>query len=94
MSTERFPTDLLVTIEDFRNSGWSEAVENAGTRGYSSYWESFSKAARGVIKAQTERITSLEQRIDAIQSAGTQGPNPALNQSRRTKTGSADYLKH
>ena len=46
MSTERYPHDLIITVDDFRNSNWREAIENAGEHGYSSYWDSFSKAAR------------------------------------------------
>ena len=44
---ERFPTDLVVTLDDFRNSGWLEVVNNVADKSrYSDYWESFSKAAR------------------------------------------------
>ncbi|MCF6155769.1 MAG: hypothetical protein E3K36_11075 [Candidatus Brocadia sp.] len=46
MSTERYPNDLIITVDDFRSSNWREAIENAGEHGYSSYWDSFSKAAR------------------------------------------------
>lgn len=51
MSTERYPQDLIVTVDDFRNSGWREAVNNASEHGYSSYWDSFSKAARNAMEA-------------------------------------------
>ena len=47
MNMERFPTDLVVTLDDFRNSGWLEVVNNVADKSrYSDYWESFSKAAR------------------------------------------------
>lgn len=36
--------------------------------------------ARGYIKAQSERIVSLEQRVDALQRVD-QGPNPAINRT-------------
>lgn len=40
--------------------------------------------ARGFIKAQSERIVSLEQRVDALQQAA-QGPNPAVHRTLRDK---------
>jgi len=47
LNMERFPTDLVVTLDDFRNSGWLEVVNNVADKSrYSDYWESFSKAAR------------------------------------------------
>ncbi len=50
MSNERYPQDLIVTVEDFRVSGWRDAIENAGEHGYSSYWQSFSKSAGNAIE--------------------------------------------
>lgn len=40
--------------------------------------------AHGLIKAQSERIVSLEQRVDAMQRTA-QGPNPAVNRTLRDK---------
>jgi len=42
LSTERFPADLVVTAEDFRNSGWRDAIEGEPKHGYRSYWKQFS----------------------------------------------------
>jgi len=50
MSNERYPQDLVITVDDFRNSGWRKSIENAGEHGYSSYWDSFSKAARNAME--------------------------------------------
>lgn len=50
MSTERYPQELIVTVDDFRNSNWREAIDNAGEYGYSNYWDSFSKAARNAME--------------------------------------------
>ncbi len=52
MSNERFPVDLVVTVDDFRNSGWRETIKNAGEHGYSSYWHSFSNATRKAIETE------------------------------------------
>ena len=45
MSNERYPRDLVITLDDFRISGWREAIEDAGEHGYSSYWQALSKFA-------------------------------------------------
>lgn len=38
--------ELIVTVDDFQNSGWREAVNTASEHGHFSYWDSFSKVAR------------------------------------------------
>jgi hypothetical protein len=46
MSEERYPADLVVTEQDFRDSGWKDVLSNASREGYSSMWQAFSAAAR------------------------------------------------
>jgi hypothetical protein len=42
---ERYPSDLVVTEQDFADSGWVEALSEAKREGYSSMWQAFSSAA-------------------------------------------------
>ena len=46
MTEERYPADLVVTEQDFRDSGWKDVLSNASREGYSSMWQAFSAAAR------------------------------------------------
>jgi len=54
MTEQFFPKDLIVTIPDFRNSGWREAIKNTGIHGYSKYNESFSRCARNATETGDE----------------------------------------
>ncbi|MDN3510410.1 MAG: DUF4209 domain-containing protein [Candidatus Jettenia sp.] len=45
MSAERYPQNLVITVDNFRNSNWRETIENAGERSYPIYWDLFLKAA-------------------------------------------------
>lgn len=52
LGTERFPTNLVVTVDDFRNSGWHEVINAVVDKSrYSDYWDAFSKAARATMDA-------------------------------------------
>ncbi len=46
MSNERFPADLIVSAQDFVDSGWKSALDQASREGYSAMWQAFSAAAR------------------------------------------------
>jgi len=37
---ERYPEDIDISIEDFRNSNWSAAITDAPREDYSSIWQS------------------------------------------------------
>ena len=46
MSAERYPTDLVITAQDFRTCGWREALAGAACDDYRSMWRALSVAAR------------------------------------------------
>lgn len=46
MTEQRYPLDLLITLQDFQDSGWKEALNRTAREGYSSMWQAFSAAAR------------------------------------------------
>ncbi len=48
-SEERYPGDLVVTAEDFANSGWQEALQGAKRPGYPSMWHVLAAAAQQAI---------------------------------------------
>lgn len=50
MNVERFPADLVVTREDFLESGWREVLEESQPEDYSSMWHALSDAARSAIE--------------------------------------------
>ena len=50
MSNERFPADLIVSVQDFVDSGWKSALEQASREGYSAMWQAFSAAARSAME--------------------------------------------
>lgn len=54
MSEERYPADLVVTEQDFRDSGWKDVLSNASREGYSSMWQAFSAAARQAMEEGRE----------------------------------------
>lgn len=50
MTNERYPQDLLISAEDFAESGWKEAITQAKREGYSAMWQALSAAARSAIE--------------------------------------------
>lgn len=46
MSNKRFPADLIVSAQDFIDSGWKSALDQASREGYSAMWQAFSAATR------------------------------------------------
>lgn len=48
MTDQRYPIDLLITLQDFQDSGWKKALEQTPREGYSSMWQALSSAARTV----------------------------------------------
>lgn len=50
MSSERFPADLIVSAQDFVDSGWKSALDQASREGYSAMWQTFSAAARSAME--------------------------------------------
>lgn len=56
MSNERYSAELLVSIQDFRNSGWKDVLGQTSREGYPAMWQAFSAAARAAIgKGQQEQ---------------------------------------
>lgn len=51
MSESRYQKDLWISVDDFRNSGWRDALENAREESYCSYWQALSKAAQNANEA-------------------------------------------
>lgn len=49
MLTERYPSNLVLTVEDFTNSGWKAFLSDISREGYSTMWQVFSTAARQAI---------------------------------------------
>lgn len=46
MENERYPVDLIVSVDDFENCSWKEVLEQTSREGYSAMWQAFSAAAR------------------------------------------------
>jgi hypothetical protein len=46
MTDVRYPADLVLTPQDFIDSGWKEILNQTTREGYSAMWQSFSAAAR------------------------------------------------
>jgi hypothetical protein len=46
MSEERYPADLVVTEQDFRDCGWKDVLSKTSREGYPSMWQALSAAAR------------------------------------------------
>ena len=53
-SHDRYPEDLVLTIEDFNGCGWEAAMPNASGGGYSSMWEAFSTAGKQAIDEERQ----------------------------------------
>jgi len=49
MSDTRYPQDLVVSLEDFKNSGWKQALDATQREGYSAMWQTLSTSARSAI---------------------------------------------
>src|SRR5690606_5309728 len=49
MSDTRYPQDLVVSLEDFKNSGWKPALDATQREGYSAMWQTLSTSARSSI---------------------------------------------
>ena len=49
MSHNRYPKDLILTLEDFANCGWKEVLAGAARKDYSSMREVFANAAKQAI---------------------------------------------
>ena len=47
---ERYPEGIEISIDDFRNCGWSVAVNSLNRESYSSIWQALSSAARQAIE--------------------------------------------
>jgi hypothetical protein len=45
----RYPQDLVVGIDDFRRSGWKEAIASGDRKGYDGMQQSLSSAAQSAI---------------------------------------------
>ncbi|GAA5262713.1 DUF4209 domain-containing protein [Methanocalculus sp. MC3] len=51
MHSERYPTDLIVTVDDFRACGWQDVLSAASQKNYSTMWTTFSDAAKRAIES-------------------------------------------
>lgn len=50
MSNERYPENLVISLDDFLTSEWKETLDKAPREGYSAMWQAFSMAARSSIE--------------------------------------------
>ena len=50
MSQDRYPKDLILTLEDFANCGWKEVLAGADCKDYPSMHDAFSDAAKQAMK--------------------------------------------
>ncbi len=48
MTADRYPSDLIVTAQDFTECDWTSTLANEEREGYPSMWQAFSSAARKV----------------------------------------------
>lgn len=49
MPNQRYPEDLVISVQDFADSGWHEVIAQASREGYPAMWQAFSAAARSAI---------------------------------------------
>ncbi|MBN1431871.1 MAG: DUF4209 domain-containing protein [Methanomicrobiaceae archaeon] len=54
MSTERYPSDLIITAQDFTDCGWKDALAGTKRGDYTSMWQAFSDAALQAMKESRE----------------------------------------
>ncbi|MEB8536869.1 DUF4209 domain-containing protein [Acidithiobacillus ferriphilus] len=50
MTNQRYPEDLVISAQDFVDSGWKEAIAQTSREGYSAMWQALSSAARSAIE--------------------------------------------
>lgn len=50
MSNQRYPEDLVISAQDFADSGWKDAIAQTSREGYSAMWQALSAAARSAIE--------------------------------------------
>lgn len=50
MSNERYPENLVISLDDFLTSEWKQTLDKAPREGYSAMWQAFSMAARSSIE--------------------------------------------
>lgn len=50
MTNQRYPEDLVISAQDFADSGWKDAITQAPREGYSAMWQALSAAARSAIE--------------------------------------------
>lgn len=50
MTNQRYPEDLVISAQDFVDSGWKEAIAQTSREGYSAMWHALSAAARSAIE--------------------------------------------
>lgn len=50
MTNQRYPSDLVISAQDFSESGWKDSIEQATREGYSAMWQALSAAARSAIE--------------------------------------------
>ncbi|MGI6656332.1 MAG: DUF7380 domain-containing protein [Desulfobulbus sp.] len=50
MTGQHYPEDLVISAQDFADSGWKEAIALASREGYPAMWQALSAAARNAIE--------------------------------------------
>ena len=50
VQTPRYPAELAVTVDDFRGSGWKDAISETERHGYTALWSVLSKAAKAAME--------------------------------------------
>lgn len=55
MSYRRYPSNLVITKEDFKDCRWQEAIANIEQKDYSAMWQAFSSAANKAM--EEDRLT-------------------------------------
>ena len=46
---ERYPVDLVISLQDFNASNWKDSIAQATREGYPAMWQALSSAAREAI---------------------------------------------
>ncbi|EMH4148827.1 DUF4209 domain-containing protein [Providencia stuartii] len=50
MKNERYPVDLVISLQDFNASNWKDSIAQATREGYPAMWQALSSAARDAIE--------------------------------------------
>lgn len=50
MTNQRYPVDLVISAQDFADSGWKDVITQTSCEGYSGMWQALSAAAHGAIE--------------------------------------------